>query len=105
MRQLSRLALSVGFLALGDCKGPSDPVETQAESGAVLNVAHYDISPPLREMAKTARPRLRDDDEIEAEPVRRIPHPSWTGKATTDRVAQRAPAPAEIAATTANFEG
>src|SRR5256885_10236691 len=77
--------------------------EPKADGGEVVNLTARDISAPLREMAKVARPKLATDDE--AEPVRRIPHPLMRTAAHADGVLQDFVGSAPTAPTVMNFEG
>ncbi len=83
-------------------------VDPKPDGAELVRVVAHDVSPPLRELAKLPRPQ-RDIDEVEeAEPARRIPHPTWRSPAQLpahDTIEQRAyAAPDAIAATTVNFE-
>src|SRR5205823_1836913 len=96
----------LSFLAVSSACGKT-ATEPNADGGEVVNISARDVSAPLREMAKLARPTrlVRDDDE--AEPVHRIPHPMMrsTSALRADRVVQDFVGQVPIAATTVNFEG
>lgn len=94
----------LSLAALPACSDKS--VEPKPDGREVLNVTARDVSPPLRELAKLARPTSLDSEAEEAEPVRRIPHPQM--RATTqqpDLVVQDFEGATPIAPTVANFEG
>ena len=106
-----RLSPLIALALIAGCHDPrSNPAPAAADGAEVFSAQAYDVSPPLRELAKLPRRERPADVELgEMEEVRPNPWAARLNAAETDHsgeaVMQRVPGPAAIAATTANFEG
>jgi len=106
-----RLAPLITLALIAGCHDPqSTPTSAAADGAVVFNAQGYDVSPPLREIAKLPRRERPATAELgQMEEVKPNPFASRLHAASTDHsgeaVMQRVPGPAAISPTTANFEG
>src|SRR5258708_2420662 len=98
----SKLLISIAIL--GACGGKTADPQADA-AGEVVHVVAHDVSPPLRDLAKLARPSRVADEAPEAEPVRRLPLKHFKTLRAQDTAIQTAFGATPIVATAANFEG
>jgi len=106
-----RLAPLIALALIAGCHDPQSTSAPAAADGAVVfNAQGYDVSPPLRELAKLPRRERPANVELgEMEEVKPNPWAWRLHAAETDHsgeaVMQRVAGPAAISPTTANFEG
>jgi len=105
-----RLSAVIALALVAGCHDPrSKPTPAAADGATVFSAQAYDVSPPLRELAKLPRLAAREENDHEMERV--MPNP-WAARLNApesersgEAIMQRAIGPAAIPTTLQNFEG